>query len=503
MPVRAVFHFTKPSSQDKQCLGSKRPQPPSEALFVAMRRLPLRAGAKLSSASCGHIPEGTSVRIVERCVLRDGTSCARLGVGVEDNPGLQLGWFTDDGVSLGQLAVGPYLDYSGFSWQDAAAGWDSPRRSDGPAPAAMAEPGAQATQAAAAGGGGSEVSSSGSSGANLLQDCNLQTATNAMRFGRRLQAMATGASSSEELLTAGELHQLGSKLKTQAQRDEIELSGMQGQLKVRLGAAVVGMNMRIKELVNVMANGTTAYNGSNTVSKTQFRRQVRSMVEQWPDDSRQIDLYFEEIDTDGGGFIDLDEMTSAMRRLKEEAKATRIEQARLNDRVSLAHTRAAEAVEAAAMTADAEAAMARLSALEAGTSDSFKTKARVGAVLLNRVVPIGDADLSESQQGWVCTNGSVNEAQFVENIRSLGVTAVMASVEELVRLFESYDTDSSQSLDLPELMEALVALREAAKEAKRMQTSAQKHADQLVRAARAAQAKFQEEVRMPTIEPSA
>lgn len=225
MPVRAVFHFTKPSSQDKQCLGSKRPQPPSEALFVAMTRLPLRAGAKLSSASCGHIPEGTSVRIIERCVLQDGTSCARLGVGVEDNPGLQLGWFTDDGVSLGQLAVGPYLDYSGFSWQDATAEWDLPRRSAGPAPAAMAEPGAQATRAAAA--GGSEVSSSGSSaGANLLQDCNLQTATKAMRFGRRLQAMATGASSSEELLTAGELHQLATKLKAQVLSAEAHTNGM-------------------------------------------------------------------------------------------------------------------------------------------------------------------------------------------------------------------------------------------------------------------------------------
>ena len=281
---------------------------------------------------------------------------------------------------------------------------------------------------------------------------------------------------------------------------------MHGQLKVRLGAAVVGMNMRIKELVNVMANGTTAYNGSNTVSKTQFRRQVRSMVEQWPDDSRQIDLYFEEIDADGGGFIDLDEMTTAMKRLKEGAKATQIEQARLRDRISLAHTRASEAVDAAAMTAEAEVARARLGALEAGrpgTSSSFKTRARVGAMLLNRVVPIREADLSESQQGWVsCTDGSVNEAQFVENIRSLGVTASMASVEELVRLFESYDTDSSQSLDLSELMEALVGLREAAKEAKRMQASAQKHADQLVRAARAAQAKFQEEVRMPTIEPT-
>ena len=96
-----------------------------------------------------------------------------------------------------------------------------------------------------------------------------------------------------------------------------------------------------------------------------------------------IDELFNEVDDDGGGSLDVAELTAAMRKLQETARANEGELASVAERIAFLQSRAEAWGEVADKTAEAEESEAKLEAVRSNKSIS----ARVGAVLVSPRAP--------------------------------------------------------------------------------------------------------------------
>jgi len=232
-------------------------------------------------------------------------------------------------------------------------------------------------------------------------------------------------------------------------------------LKVRLGDALVPTRkqLKIKELVTAWAKGGKE---GGAITKMDFRKHVRKLVAE--PNVQLIDNLFIEMDADGGGSLDTDELTAAMRKLSDEARAKSVSDANVRKHIEWLATREAHAVEVAEQTAEAEAIDRRAQDLAHGSLLS-QLDARVGALLVQRNLKVHDLVST-----WEHTNGLVDKKQFRKNMTTkMGLEFKSGEKAELFErldaMFDRFDEDQGGTLDLDELKLALDRLRQASADA--------------------------------------
>lgn len=144
------------------------------------------------------------------------------------------------------------------------------------------------------------------------------------------------------------------------------------------------------------------------------------------------------MDADGGGSLDTDELTAAMRKLSDEARAKSVSDATVRKHIEWLATREAHAVEVAELTAEAEAIDRRVQDLGHGSLD-----ARVGALLVQRNLKVHDLVST-----WEQTNGTVNNKQFRKNMTTkMGLEVTSGEKAELFErlddMFDRFDQDQA------------------------------------------------------------
>ena len=197
----------------------------------------------------------------------------------------------------------------------------------------------------------------------------------------------------------------------------------------------------------------------------------------WPQ-VKDIDALFSSVDTDGGGSLDIPELTQAMQALRDEAKLAEERYSTIRARMVFLQSRIDATLEAADATAEAEQADRQLEELRSNKSAA----ARMGAELLRKNIKIADL-----VQTWCDkATGEVDKRAFCRNAKKMGVDPPLED-DELIELFNSIDEDGGGTLDQEELKAALVNLREASQESDKEIIRLKKASVDLWRAAKAAQ----------------
>jgi len=281
------------------------------------------------------------------------------------------------------------------------------------------------------------------------------------------------------------LREIGDEYAVEIEREEAHLQARAHQtLQVRLGGTLLTLlskkessskdsfkdptKSQIREIVNSWANPK-----SGEVSKMDFRKHVRKFVDE--PDIKKVDALFGSLDADGGGTLDADELTVAMRRFHDEATTQQAAEVVLRGRIAFLRTRMASVVEVQQQTAAAEEADAGVLRLESNRL----LDGRLGRAIGGKGLRLGDL-----VNTWEATNGEVSVKQFRRNVRTL---VPDAEAEETDILFASLDADGGGTLDLDEIKDALAPLKEAAHEADSEVARLKKASVALWKAAKAAQ----------------
>lgn len=202
------------------------------------------------------------------------------------------------------------------------------------------------------------------------------------------------------------------------------------------------MGKKPKEVV-----ASWAKNGTEPISKMEFRQHARKLIEKA--EAREIDAVFDEMDADGGGTLDVDEMRDALKKFAREAsdfvarsdvikqQMSFFTQRKNNVQQALDAITALEDVNKATSTADLS--------IDARLGSLLKRKSMKASEIISRWDPNGD--------------GEIDMHEFRTNVKSLGL---QATNEEIDTLFRSLDEDGGGSLDMNEIKHALTNLQAAA-----------------------------------------
>ena len=89
-----------------------------------------------------------------------------------------------------------------------------------------------------------------------------------------------------------------------------------------LGEQLLKTNAKISELVVSWAMGESSVNNTNKkeLTRPEFRKQIKKWLGDAAPSVKEIDGMFNELDLDGGGTLDLDELTQAIKTMREQAR---------------------------------------------------------------------------------------------------------------------------------------------------------------------------------------
>ena len=245
----------------------------------------------------------------------------------------------------------------------------------------------------------------------------------------------------------------------------------------KLGAALKKKGQKIAELLRDWDK-----DGTGEVKKMQFRQKVRGSLG-IKANNHEIDKFFNSMDEDGGGSLDLGELKPALKYLLDAAQGAEDEAARLRAVALELRDKAAQTEAAALATEAAEREEAELERLkhELGPPD-----VQLGNLILKRNMKIGDV-LTK----WDPSNdGSVDKGEFRANVLAMGV---VAEPDEIDQLFDTLDSDGGGELDVPELKELLKKLIDIAKEAQAREKELESTSIAARKAARQQQAVLREQ----------
>ena len=468
MPITTTFH---PSLWHDRL---SRSPPPVVTTWVTLVKLRLFAEPSLSSTLLGNLPPGDLCVILERTTLKDGTKRAKVlceprglspgWVNLKTNDGQDsLGYFCEQGNGL--LLSGAYGSVFGLDLTPPA-----------PPPAALLPP----TEADVVGSTEELFWGPTSSSAALAPAPATSFARRgrAMKLGKfRAAAVTVGTQQVQrnlladrmKMLSSAELRDLAQRHRRMANEDMQVLRDVSTSLEVRLGTALANKKLRVKDLVVSWCKRPSLIGGGGEINKMEFRKNVRSLLEE--PDVATIDDLFASLDTDGGGSLDLDELTAAMKLLQETAIIDERRKEKARERLRLNEEREKQAEAVALETAEAEAADQRLHYLE---SQEHSIAARVGALLFRKHLRV-----NEIVDRWENTSGEVNREQFRSNLRTLDHEATLSKEEgdddspdeglmaddaEIDQLFDQFDLDMGGTLDVRELKAALNLLKGNARE---------------------------------------
>ena len=228
----------------------------------------------------------------------------------------------------------------------------------------------------------------------------------------------------------------------------LEDSAAVTSLPQRLGRLLVERDIKVAHWMKELDK-----NGDGSVSKLEFRVHLRSLLgsSSVPAEMREIDDLFATLDRNNTGILDLAELRVAMKKLQEEASELSVRIARY-----ATHNASFRAVietyqVAIADTTEFERAVSRLDMLKTDTSPA----ARLGALLAKRNIKIGEVARKWDSDG----SGSIDLKEFRRHVRAMGF---VGTDTEISRVFDQFDIDESEELDVGELKGALKTLQDAA-----------------------------------------
>ena len=198
--------------------------------------------------------------------------------------------------------------------------------------------------------------------------------------------------------------------------------------------------------------------------------------------SSEVDALYESLDEDGSGSLDINEMKTALKQMKEAERDVKGRFARKAAYVERLRQAAAKFGEAVAVTQVSEAEQERLQMMRGGT-----TASRLGELLKFRNVKVADVVNSWDED----RSGALDMDEFRQHVTALNFRA---TGEELDALFRQIDVKQKGALEIDEVLQAFKTLQEAASTAKKDEKAQRRVTEDSRRAAATAQQAAAEEL---------
>jgi len=195
-------------------------------------------------------------------------------------------------------------------------------------------------------------------------------------------------------------------------------------------------------------------NNDGDISLIEFRACVRNNLH-LKADNQEIDAFFNTMDGDGGGSLDLNELKVVFKKLSDTALRAGDETAAIRARADLLQAKVDTLSEVAEATETAEAAYAKVQYLlrEKPVDEALGERLVAKNLKVQDVMRLWDKD----------GDGTISKEEFYVNVSAVGLTTF--SKEQIDGLFDRYDDDGGGSLDLDELKPTLASLIDSAKKA--------------------------------------
>ena len=237
---------------------------------------------------------------------------------------------------------------------------------------------------------------------------------------------------------------------------EAQAAEVRNTFELKLGGAILeklGAVGRVEDMVRDWDK-----NGDEEISKIEFRQCVTGTDKKslgMKVENAVIDAYFEVLDADGGGTLELAEMKSALKLLQKRSHAADREKAKILENAEALRANAARLNKVAAVTLESETADARVKEIE----DNQSVEAKLGAALQKRNMKVGEVVQKWDKDG----DASISKAEFRKNVEEMGIKATNSKVKnEIENLFDSIDTDRGGELDIEEIKTLFKRLLESA-----------------------------------------
>jgi len=235
----------------------------------------------------------------------------------------------------------------------------------------------------------------------------------------------------------------------------------------KLGAALKKKGQKIAELLRDWDG-----EGKGEIKKIAFRQKVRGSLGIKANNS-EIDAFFNSMDDDKGGSLDLSELRPALKFLLEAAHGAEAEAVALLELATELRAKAAQTEEAARATEIAEKEEADRAQMK---GENGPPDVQLGQLIMKRNLKIGDVITKWDPSG----DGSVDKGEFRTNVIAMGVKAEPEAIDEL---FASLDDDGGGELDVKELKDLLTRLKDTAQQAAAQDAEAEAKAVALRKAA--------------------
>lgn len=208
-------------------------------------------------------------------------------------------------------------------------------------------------------------------------------------------------------------------------------------------------------------------NGDGTVSRIEFKQMMRKLGlvgDGAQFDAKSVDTLFTGLDEDGGGALDLGELTAGLKNLKARVHANAKRDAASKEEAELWRARAQQMRESAEGIGKVETMAAALEQLRSRPPTEVQLADLIAAKQLKPEQLLAKLD----QDG----GGDIEEPEFRRGLQALGVEA---TPHDMFVMFEKLDTDGSGSIEIDEIRILLIGAgktKERYKEELRQKTRA-------------------------------
>lgn len=433
-------------------------QPPQHVrLATALKKLFVRATCDVDSVRCGELNAGETVHILEMRTISPGLQRARVARGVSSKD--VLGWVTaaKDGTdNFADLTMATVV----AAGETQAAGRDSSssspkavhkgslKRTYTPtgSPKLVRAPTAKAMLLHKTGPAKGDMKDDPVPPPRQIVEGMREkipvTTTSPISSGLSRQSsmgsskgLGRKADSPKEagtLLTAAELLQQADGVLQRAAAVEARAETVRATtFERRLGFALLAKLDGGAQLADLVRSWD--FNKDGDISGAEFRACVRNSLKLTAENA-EIDGFFNRVDADGGGSLDLAELKPALKMLKDAATKAEAEASAMREQGALLRQKAEAVREVARATKAVEEASARVREAQA---DEATVEQQLSTQIASRSLKVADVVSKWDREG----RGGMSCAQFAQHVREMGVKAASAAGVEA--LFDQYSEGGS------------------------------------------------------------
>ena len=215
-------------------------------------------------------------------------------------------------------------------------------------------------------------------------------------------------------------------------------------LAVRLGETFVARKIKVDQLVREWDQDK-----DGSVSRQEFRINMRKLFAKAPPKGDEVDALFKELDNDGGGDLDVDELKVAFGKLKDAVVKAKENASKSQEAAEMLRMVAVRVRGVADQLAKKEAMALELIQMRKGD-----VRSKLGDAINAR-----NLKATEVAQSWdVSGDGEIDKKEFRMNVLALNINA---EADEIDALFDTLDTDGGGSLNTSEVKKALRKIQDA------------------------------------------